>query len=282
MNYWEDKEARAKRAKEHTAMMSSYPVSKGKVYGNFGDDRCTTFIEMTDPNIPMLLTENIILNCDVAKAIKVAYELPDENRYDNREDRHIWVLNFASYKNPGGKFIDGSLAQEESICHISNLYNHLVLENEYYEINKTKLNNSLYMNRAIIHRGVSVHTTIDDNPLDCKINVITCAAPNAKAAMRYHNVPKKTCDDVLNYRACFVNYVLFNQPDIDVLILGAWGCGVFGNDANEVARLWRTLFFALPDHRGTNRRVTIIHPLPDKKTYDIFKNVYDGKEDKLK
>ena len=35
----------------------------------------------------------------------------------------IAVLNFASFKNPGGMFYNGSSAQEESLCHESFLYN---------------------------------------------------------------------------------------------------------------------------------------------------------------
>ena len=46
------------------------------------------------------------------------------------------VLNFASYKNPGGKFIEGSSAQEECLCHASYLYNVLLRMPKYYKWNK--------------------------------------------------------------------------------------------------------------------------------------------------
>ena len=45
------------------------------------------------------------------------------------------VLNFASYKEPGGGFMAGSQAQEESFCHESFLYNVLRQFQYYYDWN---------------------------------------------------------------------------------------------------------------------------------------------------
>ena len=58
-------------------------------------------------------TEVLVKRCSTVDAII------EEN---NQENGHIVALNFASYKNPGGQFINGSMAQEESLCHASMLY----------------------------------------------------------------------------------------------------------------------------------------------------------------
>lgn len=50
------------------------------------------------------------------------------------------LLNFASYKSPGGLFIEGSMAQEECLCHYSFLYNVLSQHPDYYEYNNKNLN----------------------------------------------------------------------------------------------------------------------------------------------
>lgn len=38
---------------------------------------------------------------------------------EHADNQKMAVLNFASYKNPGGMFIKGSKAQEECLCHES-------------------------------------------------------------------------------------------------------------------------------------------------------------------
>lgn len=54
------------------------------------------------------------------------------------------VLNFASFKNPGGGFLKGTVAQEEYLCQNSTLYNVLSRFTSYYEKNRLSTNDALY------------------------------------------------------------------------------------------------------------------------------------------
>ena len=64
-------------------------------------------------------------------------------------------LNFASAKNPGGGFLSGSQAQEESLARASGLYATLCDQTGYYEVNR-RCRTALYTNHAIYSPRVPV------------------------------------------------------------------------------------------------------------------------------
>lgn len=148
------------------------------------------------------------------------------------------VLNFASYKDPGGMFLQGSMAQEEALCHESILYNVLREFPEYYETNRKRLNKGLYLDRAIYSKDIAFRIIRDTSLYEKYANVITCAAPNKGTAQKYQNVSDGECNRCMMDRINFIlNIALENGQES--LILGAYGCGVFGNDAEDVAMMFR-------------------------------------------
>ena len=184
------------------------------------------------------------------------------------------ILNFASFKHPGGMFLEGSAAQEEALCHDSILYNVLSDKklSSYYINNRKNTNNALYFNRALFSKNILFLKedkkkiySIEDNSIDYsiyikqKFNVLTCAAPNYKAAKKM-GVSANENSQVLKSR---VQFILSSADyfETKTLILGAWGCGVFGQSAEEVAELFyqeldsgkyhfETVVFSVPDFRN--------------------------------
>ena len=61
---------------------------------------------------------------------------------------NIGVLNFASAKNPGGGFLNGAMAQEESLAASSTLYKTLTAHEEYYRSNRLQTS-MIYTDYAI-------------------------------------------------------------------------------------------------------------------------------------
>lgn len=153
------------------------------------------------------------------------------------------VLNFASYKHPGGMFLNGSSAQEECLCHASNLYNILKRCGSYYAWNQKHLNHALYTNRALYTPDVlfldnrSAVYGAEDTVIP--VDVITCAAPNYTAASRYCAPEQQDAVKEENRKALLsrIKFLLdiAEENHVETLILGGFGCGVFGQDAKMVA-----------------------------------------------
>ena len=94
-------------------------------------------------------------------------------------------------------------------------------------------------------RGVVVHTDraiyspdiVFQREKDVvKADVLTCAAPNFSAASKYQNVSQQENNTYLRNRVRFLLLIAKEQKP-DVLILGAFGCGVFGQDPNVIAKM---------------------------------------------
>jgi uncharacterized protein (TIGR02452 family) len=168
---------------------------------------------------------------------KIYHEVPEK----------ICILNFASYKEPGGRFLDGSSAQEESLCHSSFLYNVLEpFDRTYYTENRAMVKSTchLYTNAAIYSPKVRFFHNNETDFFD----VLTIAAPNFNTANRLFRVSPEKNKEALASRIHFLGKILTDQR-VNCVILGAFGCGVFGQSAHMVAQLFKEEFAScFPDY----------------------------------
>jgi uncharacterized protein (TIGR02452 family) len=138
------------------------------------------------------------------------------------------ALNFANGIQPGGGFLSGARAQEEAICRSSCLYHTLRGDPMYAEHAKRPYPDSTGW--AILSPDVPVFRTDGGKPLDKPwlLSFITCAAPYAPVIGQPQSrlLLKKRIHRILAIAAAY-NY--------NTLILGAWGCGAFGNDPQTTA-----------------------------------------------
>jgi uncharacterized protein (TIGR02452 family) len=158
----------------------------------------------------------------------------------------VVALNFASAKNPGGGFLGGAKAQEEDLARCSALYPCLCAQPDYYRANRAH-GSVLYTDHVIYSPEVPFFR---DERLDLLeepflLSMITAPAPNAAAAAQQGLSIGAEITATLERRARKVLAVAAAHEH-RCLVLGAWGCGVFANDAAEVAR---TFAEALADER---------------------------------
>lgn len=186
------------------------------------------------------LTENIKLE-EPNKNMKTLYilsSLPVVSalaQLGNEGKNNIGILNFASAKNPGGGFLNGALAQEESLAMCSNLYLTQIKKREYYEKNRV-CNTMLYTNHMIYSKDI-VFIREDSGSLwksPSTASVLTAPAVNMGQYLLKGNTDKVYAEKVMKDRMRKILQVFAKQRN-ETLILGAYGCGVFKNDPKTVA-----------------------------------------------
>ena len=148
------------------------------------------------------------------------------------------ALNFASATSPGGGFLSGARAQEEYLARSSALWACL-RSNAMYSYHKAR-KDPFYSDYVIYSPDVPVLRNDDGELLEdpCVCSIITCPAVNASAVLRY--VPARFGEiGAAMWNRILKVLAVAQRHGHKGLVLGAWGCGAFGNDGDLVARLFR-------------------------------------------
>ncbi|KAJ7503034.1 hypothetical protein B0H11DRAFT_1987543 [Mycena galericulata] len=220
--------------------------------------------------------------------------------------RKIGVLNFASATRPGGGFLGGARAQEESIARSSNLYASLTTPagQRFYATHKSDPTKNKYYSHAMVYtRGVQLFRSDDGEWVaPATVDVLTSAAVNAGEVRKREGgreggginayfkpardqnraaapapVPadvETTIEDVMRERMGRLLF-LFEKEGAQDLVLGSFGTGVFKNKVPMVARLWVELL-AAPDARFRNSFQRVVFAIIDQKTCAVFKEVFNS------
>ena len=171
------------------------------------------------------------------------------------KDYRICVHNFASATKPGGGVVNGANAQEEAICRCSTL-NFNISQNEmlnkfynkHLQMLKTGKMNSAYNDDCIYTPEVIVFKSDTAAPELLpqnewfNISVITCPAPNLRErpanSLKPGQTQLKLKDmELKNLHVKRISRIcdIAKKEKAEVLILGAFGCGVFSNPPRIVA-----------------------------------------------
>ena len=145
------------------------------------------------------------------------------------------VMNFANAHNPGGGFRMGANAQEEALCRCSTLYASITSKKagEMYKYNNTHASRveSDYMlisPNVIVFRDERYN--LMENPVT--MGVVTVPAPNRYGAALLAS--GKMIEETF-IRRIRIMLAAAAKYGYNTLVLGAWGCGAFGNKPQDVA-----------------------------------------------
>lgn len=147
---------------------------------------------------------------------------------------NIAALNFASAKNPGGGFIAGAIAQEEDLCRASGLYPCVKSKPKFYNANI--LGDSFYTDHTIYSPKVPFFRDDKLKFLETpfELSIISSPAPNIRGM---ESVDEDQIINVFYNRMLQILQIAAHHQH-STLILGAWGCGAFGNDPALVATVF--------------------------------------------
>lgn len=152
------------------------------------------------------------------------------------ESFKLGVLNFASAKNPGGGFQNGSMAQEESLAYATGLYQ-TIKDSPIYKLNRTDNLGGLYHDTVIFSPDVLIIRNLKGKLLDQNsqytVNILTVPAVNATLCAT-NRISKKNVKQALYQRMDYLLAVALDRG-ITHLILGSWGCGVFDNQIEDIS-----------------------------------------------
>jgi uncharacterized protein (TIGR02452 family) len=239
-------------------------VSLGKHLRQAKDGTCTYPPEarVQVPAFPDRPTRIEVVN---ASTLDVARGLADKGH-------RVAALNFASAKNPGGGFLTGARAQEESLARASGLYA-MLLGDPMYDHHRSR-KDPMYTTWVIYCPDVPVFRLDEgkllDEPYLCSF--LTSPAVNV-GALRHRDRRGDEIRRVMQERIERVLGVAALHGH-EVLVLGAWGCGVFKNDPEQIAELFQ---IALAGRfRGAFRQVVfaVLDSSGEKRSLGSFEQVF--------
>ena len=196
----------------------------------------------------------------------------------------VAVLNFASSTSPGGGVETGASAQEECLCRVSTLYPCLKTRTawEKFYAPHRAAHNPLHNDDIIYTKDVVVLKDDDYNVLSSpfRVDVITCAAPNLRESPsnRYnrndgeavHIGPEELLQLHLKRARKILSAAAANG--VEVLILGAFGCGAFRNDPAVVAAAYQQMLPQFQNHFKTVEFAVYCRP-GDSRNYEEFTKI---------
>lgn len=190
------------------------------------------------------------------------------------ENANPFVLNFASAKNPGGGFLRGTQAQEESIAYASVLYPCLTAHFSMYEYNRGR-NTSLYSDWMIYSPRVPVFRNDDGSLTQSPYFPTFLTSPAVNAGAVRQNEPQKAhLIDAVNRERARKFLWIANREGHQTLILGAWGCGVFQNIPAEIARMFKELLTGEFANCFERVIMAIYDRTPPKTVYNAFAEIF--------
>lgn len=206
---------------------------------------------------------------------KIQYEITSEQTVEAlfrlKDLKDIGILNFASAKNPGGGFLNGAKAQEESLAISSGLYLTLLKNKQYYQENR-KCGNMIYTDYAIYSPNVVFIRDKNFKLVKYPImaSILTMPAVNMGQILLKTPELKQKAEESMKSRMRKILHIFASKGNKN-LILGAYGCGVFRNNPVLISKYWHQL---LKDEKIETNFENIVFAIYDTSSNKTIPNAF--------
>jgi uncharacterized protein (TIGR02452 family) len=224
--------------------------------------------QLSDPGATLPAYDEFKVDWVWQPTVQAIYEVVDTN-----PEVHVAALNFASSRKPGGGWMTGQMAQEESLARASSLVSTLSQRmcEEFYQTDQVKASiqqQEISRNGLIFSESVPffVNQVTEEfcHPRLC--SVITCAAVNYKRREIRNALSPEQVEHIIDDRIRNV-FAIAVRKQVQILVLGAWGTGVYGNDIGMIARL----FFKHTNQTFHSCFQRVVFAIPDQATMEKFR-----------
>jgi uncharacterized protein (TIGR02452 family) len=182
------------------------------------------------------------------------------NLRDKYPDKKIGLLNNASEFNRGGGVKKGAMAQEEDICRKTSLYRTLMAHE--YPINPDEI---LYSRNVVIVKDQNLKELSNFVKIDGVLSSAALRRPQLSKELYMYNSDRSLMRNKIRLilqTACYY--------ELEVLVLGGYGCGAFRNPAREVAKLFKTVL----DKEFKNSFDHVVFAILENPHHEILNQVF--------
>ena len=241
-----------------------------EVYLDLESDRMVTYYlndtgeeQKATVSRPSFNTKTIVTPDDTVTAI-----------FNHNSPDKLAVLNFASAKRPGGGFLSGANAQEESLARSSTLI--CSIGNDaakvMYETNQRRDTKGIYTDAMLFSPSVSFFRNADGVLISQPVTTSVITAPAVNKTVAGKSATNEAIRKVMRARMRHLFDIAIINGKTD-LLLGAWGCGVFGNDPNDVANDFKQVLSEDP-YKNAFENIQFAIPGNFTQTLMAFKKVF--------
>lgn len=204
----------------------------------------------TSPSATAITPLRITLR--MTDTLEAAYRLltqPDQSTPHRHRPPRVAILNMASPLRPGGGVLSGAASQEEWLCARTTLYPSL--KEEFYRLPEI---GGIYTPDVLVFRRWDEAATQLAKADQFFVDVVSAGMlrfPDLDGDDGEDKVYAEQKDRELVVSKMRAVMRILRSKAVEKVVLGAWGCGAYGNPVGEIAAAWsRVLLGRKPKGKG--------------------------------